>query len=97
MPPGDEIDGDQAGDQKQRSGERGCFESIEREGRVRGGLDGGSRRSRIDRVGEQRNDHLEHSQGFVRAGRPGRGLGVGIRGKRGQAGEKESSEAHETF
>jgi len=45
-------------------------------------------------VSEQRDDDLEDSKRLMRMRSLGRGLRVGVRGKRGQAGEKESSKAH---
>ncbi|HTS78226.1 MAG TPA: hypothetical protein VMG40_18580 [Bryobacteraceae bacterium] len=70
------IDGDQAGEQEQRTGERSRFEGVERENRVYGRVNSGRSPNRIGGMREQRNDSLEHAQRFMRARRLGRSLRV---------------------
>lgn len=94
MAPGREIDGDEAGEQDERAGERSRLERVKIEDCVDSGFDDGRGCDRVGRVGEHGDDDLKNAQGFMSARMLRRGLGVGIRGKSGQAGEKESSEAH---
>ncbi len=96
MPARADIDRDQTRDQEQRPGKRSRTERLKLENRVRRGLDDGRGSSRIGRMRKHRDDGLKNAQRFMRARMLRRGLGVGVRGKRGQAGKKESSEAHKS-
>jgi hypothetical protein len=92
MPSCDQVDGER--NQAQRSGERSCGQSVEREYGMRRRVHYGSRGRRIDGMNQHWDDSLKQAQRFVGIRRPRCGLGVGIRGEGRQAGEDNSSESH---
>ena len=92
MPARKQVDGER--DQAQRSGERGRGQGFETEHRMGRRLDHGRGGSRFGRVNQHRDNGLKQAQRFVCAGRSRRGLRIGIRGKRSQAGENEASKSH---
>lgn len=95
MPAQAQVDGER--DQAERSGQSGRSEGFETEHRTTRRLDDGSRRRRIDGMHQQRDNSLKQTQRFVGIGRLRRGLRVGIRGKRREAGEDNSTESHQLY
>ena len=87
MAAGGGRDRENAGEQEERSGERGGRERVERENGARRVLNRRRGRNRIGRVDKNRNDGLQQPQGLMRFRRR-YSLRVGIRGESGEAGEQ---------